>query len=83
MHKINKQSMKEGKHKKDANMEGPEEVAVDEEEDDYMSMVIQEPDKPKMKETSIQRRARKEREVRVFFSPMLPYRLDRKNYREP
>lgn len=37
--------------------------SVDDEEDDYMSMAIVEPTKPKEKETYTQRRIRKEREV--------------------
>lgn len=38
-------------------------ASVDDEEDDYMSMTILEPTKPKEKETYTQRRIRKEREV--------------------
>lgn len=38
-------------------------ASVDDEEDDYMSMTIVEPTKPKEKETYTQRRIRKEREV--------------------
>ena len=67
MPKIDAQIDKEEKQKKDGNEEAEEE----EEEEDYMSMIIQEPHKPKDKETSIQRRARKEREVHVpRFSPL-------------
>ena len=36
---------------------------VDDDEDDYMSMTITEPAKPKEKETYTQRRIRKDREV--------------------
>jgi hypothetical protein len=39
------------------------EASVGDEEEDYMSMAIVEPDKPKMKETYTQRRKRKEREA--------------------
>ena len=38
-------------------------ASVDDEEDDYMSMTIVEPTKPKEKETYTQRRIRKQREV--------------------
>lgn len=51
----------EEKQGKDANEE-------EEEEEDYMSMIIQEPQKPKVKETSMQRRVRKEREVSTLHS---------------
>ena len=46
-------------------------AAIEEEEDDYMSMTITEPNKPKERETYTQRRIRKEREVISDFLP--PY----------
>lgn len=49
---------------------------AEEDEDDYMNMVIAEPSKPKEKETYTQRRLRKEREVCPLQSPLyaLPLR---------
>ena len=60
MSKMETQVDKETKQIKDGNENEEDEV------EDYMSMIIQEPIKPKEKETSIQRRARREREVRAL-----------------
>ena len=62
-------SEKSSQYNSEKNQNGKEEQKEedDEDEEDYMSMIIQEPEKFKEKETSIQRRARKERQVRVSF----------------
>ena len=51
--------------------EPQETLENEDEEDDYMSMAIEEPKKPYQKETYTQRRIRKQREVSAKLHPML------------